>query len=42
MEQEMTQKELIALINDMGEDFLIQIELKEGDICEERCSNTDG
>lgn len=42
MEQEMTLKELIALINAQGEDFLIQIELKEGDICEERDSDTDG
>lgn len=42
MEQEMTIKELIALINVQKEDFLIQIELKEGDICEERDRDTDG
>ncbi len=42
MEQEMTIKELIALINDCQGDFMIQVELKEGDICEERDSDTDG
>lgn len=39
MEQEMTIKELIALVNDCPGDFLIQMDLREEDACEEE--NTD-
>lgn len=42
MEQEMTVQELIALMNGGEGDFIIQIELKEGDACEERNSDTAG
>ena len=42
MEQEMTVKELIALLNGCEGDFMIQIEVKEGDACEERCKESDG
>ena len=41
MEQEMTVKELIALMNDCEGDFMIQIELKEGDADEERDQNSN-
>ncbi len=39
MEQEMTRKELIALVNDCQGDFLIQMDLREEDACED--GNTD-
>lgn len=42
MEQEMTVKELIALMNDCEGDFMIQIELKEGDANENRDKVSDG
>lgn len=42
MEQEMTVKELIALMNDCKGDFMIQIEVKEGNAYEERCKESDG
>ena len=42
MEQELTVKELIALMNDCEGDFMMQIELKEGDACEERCKESIG
>jgi len=41
MEQEMTVKELIALMNDCKGDFMIQIELKEGDANEKRDKVSD-
>ncbi len=41
MEQEMTVKELIALMNDREGDFMIQIELKEGDANENRDKVSD-
>lgn len=41
MEQEMTVKELIALMNDCKGDFMIQIELKEGDANEKRDKDSD-
>lgn len=41
MEQEMTVKELIALMNDCEGDFMIQIELKEGEADEERDKYSD-
>lgn len=41
MEQEMTVKELIALMNDCEGDFMIQIELKEGDVNENRDKVSD-
>ena len=42
MEQEMTVKELIALMNDCEGDFMMQIELKEGDACDESCRESAG
>ncbi len=41
MEQEMTVEELIALMNDCKDDFMIQIELKEGDASEKRDKVSD-
>ena len=41
MEQEMTVKELIALINDSKGDFMIQVDLKEGEADEERDKDSD-
>ena len=41
MEQEMTVRELIALMNDCKGDFMIQIELKEGDANEKRDKVSD-
>ena len=42
MEQKMTVEELIALMNDCEGDFMIQVEVKEGDACEERCKESAG
>lgn len=42
MEQEMTVKELIALMNDCEGDFMIQIELKEDEACEDRYKESAG
>lgn len=42
MEQEMTVKELIALVNGCEGDFMIQVEIKEGDASEERYKESDG
>lgn len=42
MEQEMTVEELIALMNDCEGDFMMQVEIKEGDACEERCKESAG
>lgn len=41
MEQEITVKELIALMNDREGDFMIQVKLEEGDSCEERDKESD-
>ena len=41
MEQEMTVKELIALMNDCEGDFMIQVEVKEGDANEKRDKVSD-
>lgn len=42
MEQEMTVEELIALMNDCEGDFMIQVEVKEGDACGEKCKESAG
>ena len=41
MEQEITVKELIALMNDREGDFMIQVELEEEDSHEERDKESD-
>ena len=41
MEQEMTVKELIALMNDREGDFMIQVKLEEEDSHEERDKESD-
>lgn len=42
MEQEMTVQELIALVNAWEGDFILQIELKEGDADGKRNEISDG
>jgi hypothetical protein len=42
MEQEMTVQELIALVNAWEGDFIVQIELKEGDADGKRNEISDG
>ena len=42
MEQEMTVQELIALVNAWKGDFILQIELKEGDADGKRNEISDG
>jgi len=42
MEQEMTVQELIALVNAWEGDFILQIELKEGDTDGKRKEISDG
>lgn len=41
MEQEITVKELIALMNDREGDFMIQVKLEEEDSYEERDKESD-
>lgn len=41
MEQEITVKDLIALMNDCEGDFMIQVELEEEDSHEERDKESD-